>query len=111
MNSETIEKEYIQKVYKNIDKLKKIFKNFFEYNTDFNKDNETILNEIEYNIKKHVQTITLVNQYVNEIIKKTHEKYTIKNIDKIEDVNDYLNILYTCILNDVYNFLYPNSWY
>jgi hypothetical protein len=104
------EKEYVQKVNVNINKLKKVFRNFFVPSDDFDKDNTIIFSEIEENVLLHVQSILLVNQYVNEIIKKTFEKYKIKDISKLCDVTEYLQLLYTTILTDVYSYHYPNSW-
>lgn len=103
------ENEYLIKLDKNINNIKRILFKYFENNPDFTKDNMNIIVEIESNVKRYCKTILLINQYVSQIINETYDMYKLKNQSDRDVVNEYLYILYESIINDVYNYLYPQS--
>lgn len=107
MNDENV---YHVKLNKNINNLKKVLVNFFKFNPDFNKENNEIINEIELNVKQYCKTILLINNYTHEIINETYKKYTLIDNKNYDIVCQYLQTIYSAILNICYAKLFPFSY-
>lgn len=102
---------YEKRMNDNINNVKKVFYNYFDYCDDFTRNNEEIINEIEQNVKQNVQTIYLISTITQQIVNETYKKYTIKDKSNIETVNQFLTSLYSTIISDVYNHLYPHAYF
>lgn len=90
--------------------LRKIFLNFFQHHEDFDKTNEEIKLGIIEMVKKEITSILLLENYVNEVISKTFEKYKMKEEANKATINEYLRSIYSSIITCTYSYLYPDSW-
>jgi len=100
-----------EKLQQNIARLRKVFNYFFLYDIDFEKSDQEIITDIFDKIKTHVQSILLINQYVEKIIEETHKRYRIKDNTRLNECDsEYLFPIYESIIRMVYEYLYPDSW-
>ena len=102
--------EFNRKLRHSVNTLRKIFYNFFEHHQDFDKSEEEVINGITDMVKKEIQSIYLLDQYVNEVIFETFKKYKLRSESNKSNVIELLQNLYSQIIETTYSFIYPNSW-
>ena len=93
----------------NLQRVQKVFNHFFVYHTDFNRDLESVENEIAYQVQKEMKTIYLIESAVSACINETFDKYTLKHNNTKQQVVEYLTVLYKRIIETTYKKLYPTS--